>query len=161
VVSVCIVVVIVAALVSVSVFLLLKRQHSFTVKLVGYLNDVKKTIFWNTIIRTFIQSYLEFSVSTLLLTTVKEPTISTDKPIDPTKSDYVKAGLQLSVLIVVPIGLYCLLRYKFKELGNEDVKQKIGTLYEGIKSSQTAATTYFIVFMVRRLLFAFITVFAG
>jgi hypothetical protein len=65
----------------------------------------------------------------------------------------------LSILITAPLFIYFFLTKNMKKLKSPEFIIKYGTLYEGFKDDYGPAIYYYIIFKVRRIIFAASTVF--
>jgi hypothetical protein len=105
-----------------------------------------RAFFWSGFVRIILQCYLDFSVTALLL--------------------FVMQGSFIAAAVGVTLGLVGFLAYtgwwlKMKQADLDAYEETVGTLFRGIKTEKLSSIMYYIVFMVRRLAFATITVFAG
>ena len=78
-----------------------------------------------------------------------------DKP--PTEADIINSVSILALLNICPVMFYVIVSRNFDKLGNEDIKAKIGTLYNGLRANKPNLKTYPLVFLLRRSLFVALT----
>ena len=112
----------------------------------------KKKLFWNTLLRTIITGYLKLSFSALAA-------IAFLSWVDASQS--INSVISLVMLILMcqyPLSFGYLLHRKRKDLPKEEMKQKIGSLYLGMKTETWLQRLYSPVFMFRRLVYALLTV---
>lgn len=64
-------------------------------------------------------------------------------------------------MLVIPSFFFYLIHSRFDHLQDKDKLNKYGTLWDGMRNKHYDAVLYNIVFMIRRFLFAIITVFVG
>ena len=113
---------------------------------------IKQKIFWNTVLRFVLQSYLKNSLAVLF--TISVMNVSTSTGI----MNAVASIVLLLVLIVLPIYFAILLHRKRQSLTLEEMKAKIGSLYLGMNVKTVYQRLYSSIFMLRRLLYAILTV---
>lgn len=130
---------------------------------------VKNKIIWSGFIRVVLQAFLDFAISALLLFTIADKEDDPEAPML-RKSRITVAVITTLLVCATPIGLYFIIQRmrNDKETNNmskREFKEKYGTqygtLWMGFRTSQSSTSIYYIVFMVRRLLFAVFTVFVG
>ena len=127
-------------------------NHKYVRKVIDFCQNKKREIFWNAAIRYSLQSYLDFAVSGFLMLAISK---------DRTPR---KLGISVStlvVLIALPLFYLGLIYRKFKVLDAPCVKEAYGTLWGNSPTSRFEAVTHNVEFMIRRLAFAAIAVFAG
>jgi hypothetical protein len=140
------------SIITIAVMGLIFACKSCSARIVRLCQQIKQQIFWNAIIRYSLQSYLDFAITASLAVAIRT---STSKP---------KLGIYsclLLLLAVAPAGYFLLLRKKFPQLKSQELRLKIGTLYQSINVKSFSAVCYNVAFLVRRLIFAVITAFAG
>ena len=69
------------------------------------------------------------------------------------------ALLVLAVLILLPVLTLRVLCKRKEDLQSEEMREQIGSLYQGLRTNSIIQLLYSTVFLVRRLLFAVVTVF--
>jgi hypothetical protein len=147
----------IAALAAVFAYVLRKLKPNTSVE--KACSSVVQNVFWNGVIRFGIQTYLDLAVVSLLLTTLfnqGDPVFGSQ--MEP--SSRLLTGFAAAALFAtIPILLFRFLWTRFRWL--DDQASRYGTLWSGLKSNHFDAVIYHVVFMVRRYLFALISVFAG
>lgn len=117
-------------------------------------NWVKNYLFWDVTFRFILEGYLEFGIVCLI--NLKYPTTDSIHEI----VNLVFSYIMLIVLIVFPI--FIILFYfrisKFRLYHDEDLKKKVGAIYEDLKLRREYSITYNFVYCVRRLVYAYVLV---
>lgn len=142
-------------LATVGIYLLRKSPHWMT--LINEIEKVKRSMIWGGVVRMWMQSSLDFAVTAALMFMIdkesKTPVFL--KPI---------AGFFFTLLLLaapVALGWYV---HKLKEEGRleeQSDKEKWGILWDSYKTRDSWAIMYIPVFLVRRIIFAFISVHIG
>ena len=111
------------------------------------IDKVKKKLFWNTFLRTSLQAYIKV----LYVYAVLALSIQFTGFIASIKSLF--TILVIIILIaLVPIYTLILVRNR-NELGDQTIRDKIGSLYVGMRVKNYKHYLYAIVFLVRRLIY--------
>jgi len=113
---------------------------------------VKNKVFWNTFIRASLQSYLKMIFTVMISIDLVEKT-------DESKTT-LSNGLAITVgvvLLILPVFYAIVLHVNRHTLSVESVKKTIGSLYLGKREDRAPARAFAVVYLVRRLFFAFLT----
>jgi len=135
-------------------FILVKcmGNRPFFTKLKNMAKKELDALVWNGVIRTVIQCYLDFSMVVCLMYMIADDAPNGQK----TKlTGYVLTA----VLLAIPVFFIWLMYHYRSRL--EELKPKIGVLYVDYDVTRMMARHYFIVFLIRRIGFSFISVYAG
>ena len=128
-------------------------QYKWTANLV---EECKKYLFWNCFIRVLLQSYLDCCVSVALIYMVKEGA-------GWNWARYILAGFLTFLIALVPLFFFRFLQLMHEDELLEDTEtvQKYGTQWSTLPFNDIASLQYYTVFLVRRLVFAFVSVHLG
>ena len=113
---------------------------------------VKKKIMWNSVLRAILQSYLK----TVLGITFAVKAVNFD-----TSTDSVNGVLSIvlfAVMVAMPIFFALLLHKNRASLATDEMKEKIGSIYLGIRTETVWHRLYSTVFLSRRLVYAIMTI---
>lgn len=140
------------ALVFIGLIVILRRFHccrSFN----ALVERQRKWVIWNGCIRALLQSYLEMAVTVAAMYAMKQHTAL----------GWLKALGCSVVLLAIPAVQYMSIKKTFYDakIENPAISEKYGTLWSGINTGKHEAVQYFTLFMVRRVIFAFISVHLG
>lgn len=112
---------------------------------------IKNKVFYNLFIRFALQSFLKFLIAALTTLTA----------VDMSQKDGLEQGLPavliLALLLSLPFTFVCVLKKNFGSLQYPSKRERIGSIYMGLRTDKISALAYSIVFFIRRLLFAFLT----
>ena len=108
---------------------------------------IKKKLFWNTFIRSSLQAYIKVLVVYLSMALVLEFSSFSSS------LSSIVVILVLSTLILLPIFYTAILSKNREVLHESVIKDKIGSLYLGIKVKSSQQYLYSILFLVRRLIY--------
>lgn len=86
---------------------------------------------------------------------MKMTTKEVDKP--PTEAEVINSVVILVFLNICPVVFYFIVSRNADNLDNNDIRSKIGTLYNGLKAKKPNVKTYSLVFLLRRSLFVALT----
>ena len=121
-------------------------------KLQGIFLKVKGKIFWNAILRFILQGYLKISIGTLFALSLVSVS---------TNMEAVNCGLSflvLGILMFLPVFFAIILSRNRKNLDSEAMRAKIGSIYLGIRTATKAQRFYSSMFLIRRMVYAILTV---
>ena len=108
---------------------------------------------FNSVLRALMQTF--FMNCILMWTNLRE--LKTDSNED--KVDFCLAIAILLFAIAFPVCTFRFLRRKKESIKNSDVKMKYDSLYQNLDYYKSKSLAYTSLFLVRRLLFAFVIVF--
>lgn len=115
-------------------------------------------LMWNTLLRFFLEGYLELSIDTFI--DIRFFEISADD----TAHHYVSHVLTMVILLyllVLPFFIAIFLyKHSIEELEEQETVDKYGSVYEGLKVKRKQGLSYYVTFTVRRFFFAATLVFA-
>ena len=112
---------------------------------------IRQRIFWNAFIRYALQSELK-----LLISACSVVMLEASKDL-PDIMNMVFPIMMLFFLLLCPLlFLRVMMKYR-KELGKPSVKDRIGTLYLGLRPERDYVVSYSMVFILRRIIFVIIT----
>ena len=119
------------------------------------LQKIWRTMFWNFVIRSTLEKYLEMS----LLLMIKMYAINLENWFEVTGSMFSIVVLTLMTLfnLLVPIFLHCK-RSAFKE---PEFISKYGSLVADLRVNELAARLYYMMFMLRRQIFTLLIVYVA
>lgn len=140
-----------------TVSLILLKRSSHWQKLIDEIEKQKRAMLWNGVIRMWMQSSLDFSVSVALMFIVTKES-ETPAFIMPT------VGVFMTLLLFavpVSLGWYVHKLWKEDQLHDGSMKEKWGILWDSFRTRDPWALMYIPVFLARRTLFAFISVHLG
>ena len=109
-----------------------------------------KRVVYTDIILLFIEGYIEFCIAGYLQYGNTE--VNTDLSGEKV-SIYFGNGSIIMALIIIPLGFCYMLSRGQAQIESEKFKLKYGGLYEGIKTYSKPALYYFLLFVIRRILF--------
>ena len=109
-----------------------------------------KRVVYTDIILLFIEGYIEFCIAGYLQYGNTE--VNTDLSGEKV-SIYFGNGSIIMALIIIPLGFCYMLSRGQAQIESEIFKLKYGGLYEGIKTHSKPALYYFLLFVIRRILF--------
>ena len=117
------------------------------------LDYIWRTLFWNFIIRTVLETFLEVT----LVLMIKMYAINADSWFEAAGSIFAITILALLTLfyVLLPLFLHC----KKKVLKRRVFRSKYGTLIQDLKTNEKAAHFYLTMFMFRRQMLAIVIVF--
>ena len=117
------------------------------------LDYIWRAIFWNFILRTALETFLEFS----LVIMIKMYAINAESWFELAGSIFAITVLTLLTLfyVLLPLFLHC----KKDVLDEPDFISKYGTLMQDLKTNEKAARFYYAMFMFRRQIFSVLIVF--
>ena len=121
-------------------------------KCLNIFKQIRAKIFWNTILRFILQSYLKTTIGCLFAVSF----ISFGD-----KNKIINAVMSIAMLcflIVIPIVFGAILHKNRTNLHMTAIKEKIGSLYLGMRTTTLSQRLYPSVFLLRRLLYAVMTV---
>jgi len=120
------------------------------------IEQCKNYVFWNFFIRWLLQSYLDYCISVALVYVIKEG-------VTRMWVWYTLAVLLTILVALLPVALFRSLNILKEDKLLEDLTmiQKYGTLWANYRIDQLASLHYYSVFLLRRLIFAFVSVHLG
>ena len=121
-------------------------------KLKGYIEKFKKKLMWNSVLRFVLQSYLKNTIACLFAISLMKFENGGSS------TNAVLSIVILVVLAIIPILAMVLLYKKRNELASDETRGRIGSLYLGIRTDSMHEYAYSAVFMLRRLIYAILTV---
>ena len=128
-------------------------RSRFRPKLVAMAQKLYRAVFWNGIIRTYLQSFLKNSVTIGLFYFQLQR--SKTKP-SPSKIGLISLGSSVLFAIIPTIFLAVLLRNRSK-LRLKESKERFGSLYLGVKIDQLSTLLQVMEFLAFRFLFVVFT----
>lgn len=117
---------------------------------------IKKKLFWNTFLRYVLQSTLKLQIAAckvILFDKMTTQIVTKETPVMSIISSYII----LMVLNICPVLFYAVLYRNKSNLDKDLIKEKIGTLYIGMRAKVISVTSYSFIFLARRSLFIMIT----
>ena len=121
-------------------------------KIHNLFRTAKNKIFWNTILRFILQSYLTIALGTMFALSMLS--VSSDLRA-------FNCGITLFFLLVIvdlPIFFAILLHRNRNDLPTAAMRAKIGSIYLGIRIKTRAQRLYSSVFLLRRMVYAILTI---
>jgi hypothetical protein len=137
-------------LLAVSLMIVAGLMVLFNYKMYRAFRIAHQKVFYNTFIRYVFQSTLKMQIASITTITLKTW--------DQEKTQILIAGIVVVVFSAMPFVFIGVLLRNFKNLGNPSMKEKIGSLYTGLKTGDKWATAaYSSIFLMRRQIFIAIT----
>ena len=118
--------------------------------------SIKKKLFYNTFLRYVLQSTLKLQIAAGAVIGYDVMTSYADKTETPNGSK-VFSWITISVLNLCPFLFFMMVMRNQSDLDKPVVREKIGTLYNGLRTGSTGTKSYYFVFLLRRSLFVLIT----
>ena len=136
------------------VFKMIELLFSYCNRMTRPLHNFKtKVMYWNLYLRFFLETFLEFSIVSLIrLRFIKATSL-----VETTLSLY-----GLLILIMMTAYMVCVLPFLRKNhdlISTEEFKDRFGTLTLGLQTRDESALYYPFVFMLRRFVFSIMVVF--
>ena len=118
--------------------------------------SIKKKLFYNTFLRYVLQSTLKLQIAAGAVIGYDLMTSYEDTKETPT-GPKVFSWITIAVLNLCPFLFFLVVMRNQSNLDKPVIREKIGTLYNGLRTSSTGTKSYYFVFLVRRSLFVLIT----
>lgn len=138
--------------------LMFMKKCTYCRTLNHFIDRQKKWVIWNGCIRALLQSYLEFAITVAamyLASTIEGEELSA--------GNWIRNAVCTILLLAVPAVLYMFLSKIFygDKINDPKTVEKFGTLWTGMNTQNFYAIQYFTVFLIRRIAFAFISIYMG
>ena len=130
-------------------FCLLFARKSTCVKKVAQF--IKKKLLYNSFLRFILQSTLKNQVAAG--TVIQAYMSKGEWETEPEYSDYISSVAIVFVLSCCPFVFYKIVRINAVNLNKQEIKDKIGTLYNGLNAKLPSVVWYSPVFLIRRSMF--------
>ena len=119
--------------------------------------SIKKKLFYNTLLRYVLQSTLKLQIAAGAVIGYDMLTTSQEDSTETNTGSKVFSWFTIVVLNLCPFLFYLVVMRNQSNLDKPVIREKIGTLYNGFRTSSTGTKSYYFVFLVRRTLFVLIT----
>ena len=121
-------------------------------KCLNIFQKIRAKIFWNGILRFILQSYLKTIIGSLFAISLisfasKNTTINA-----------IISIVMFCMLVVIPVIFAAILHKHRANLHKSGIKEKIGALYLGMRTTTLSQRLYPSVFLLRRLVYAILTI---
>ena len=114
----------------------------------NHFNNMKKQLFFNGFFSIILEAYIEFLISSLL--NLSSPESSNNGELI---SKYLSYFCLFVTLIICPIAFAYVLKQPLDTLNSHAFESRWGSLYESVKLENKYTTSYYLVFMLRRIVF--------
>ena len=121
-------------------------------KCLNIFEKIRAKIFWNGILRFILQSYLKTIIGSLFAISL----ISFASKI--TTINAIISIVMFCMLVVIPIIFAAILHKNRANLQRSAIKEKIGTLYLGMRTTTFCQRLYPFAFLLRRLVYAILII---